>query len=83
MLEVLAISESVELFLPGVLNKEQILLIFLQETHTTKNCASDWKKEWGSSIVFSHGGTNARVVAVLIRSGLLLFSTNTVIQKAG
>ena len=74
MLEVLAISESVELFLLGVINKKQGIpkadLIFLQETHTTKNCESQWKKEWGSSIMFSHGRTNARGVAVLIRSGL-------------
>ena len=28
------------------------------------------KKEWGSSIMLSHGSTNARGVAVLIRSGL-------------
>ena len=48
-----------------------------------KELRESLEKEWGSCIVFSHGGTNARVVAVLIRSGLLLFSTNTVIQKAG
>ena len=45
-------------------------LIFLQETHSTKSCESQWKKEWGSSIIFSHGSANARGVAVLIRSGL-------------
>jgi len=50
--------------------KQKADLIFLQETHATKNCESQWKKEWGSSIVFSHEGTNARGVAVLIRSGL-------------
>ena len=50
--------------------KQKADLIFLQETHTTKNCESQWKKEWGSSIMFSHGSTNARGVAVLIRSGL-------------
>ena len=52
------------------LRKQKADLIFLQETHTTKNCESQWKKEWGSSIMFSHGSTNARGVAVLIRSGL-------------
>ena len=67
MLEVLAISENIELFLLGVVNKKQN---FLQETHTIKNCESQWRKEWGSSIMFSHGRTNARGVAVLIRSGL-------------
>ena len=69
MLEVLAISESVELFFAWC-RKQKADLIFLQETHTTKNCESQWKKEWGSSIIFSHGSTNVRGVAVLIRSGL-------------
>ena len=46
------------------LRKQKADLIFLQETHTTKNCESQWKKEWGSSIMFSHGSTNARGVAV-------------------
>ena len=50
--------------------KQKADLIFLQETHTTKNCESHWKKEWDSSIMFSHGSTNARGVAVLVRSGL-------------
>ena len=34
--------------------KQKADLIFLQETHTTNNCESHWKKEWGSSIIFSH-----------------------------
>ena len=46
--------------------KQNADLIFLQETHSTKNCESQWKKEWGSFIIFSHGSAN---VAVLIRSG--------------
>jgi len=50
--------------------KQKADLIFLQETHTTKSCESLWKKEWGYSIMFSHGDTNARGVAVLIRRGL-------------
>ena len=49
--------------------KQNADLIFLQETHSTKTCESQWKKEWGSSIIFSHGSANARGVAVLIRSG--------------
>ena len=50
--------------------KQNADLIFLQETHSTISCESQWKKGWGSSIMFSHGCTNTRGVAVLIRSGL-------------
>ena len=60
--------------------KQNADLIFLQETHSTKSCEIQWKKESGSSIIFSHGSTNARGVTLLIRSGL---DMNTVIQKAG
>ena len=50
--------------------KQKADLIFLQETHSTKTTESQWKKEWGSQILFSHASANARGVAVLIRKGL-------------
>ena len=50
--------------------KQKADLIFLQETHSTKNSESQWKKEWGSQIIFSHGSAIARGAAVLIRNGL-------------
>ena len=50
--------------------KQRAELIFLQETHSTKNSECKWKKEWGSDIIFSHGSSNARGVAVLIKSDL-------------
>ena len=50
--------------------KQKADVIFLQETHSTKNCESQWKKEWGSLISFSHGTSNARGVAVLFNSKL-------------
>ena len=44
-------------------------MIFLQETHSCKERENQWKKEWGAEILFSHGLTNARGVAVLIKNG--------------
>ena len=34
-----------------------------------KEREAQWKKEWGAEILFSHGSTNARDVAVLIKNG--------------
>ena len=47
--------------------KQKADLIFLQETHSTKAGKYKWKKEWGSEIIFPHGSSNARGVAVLIK----------------
>ena len=49
--------------------KQKADLIFLQETHSCKERETQWKKEWGAEILFSHGHTNARGVAVLIKKG--------------
>ena len=38
----------------------------LQETHSDPNCEKIWKNEWGGEIIFSHGTTSARGIAVLI-----------------
>ena len=44
-------------------------MIFLQEAHSCNEREAQWKKEWGAEILFSHGHTNARGVAVLIKKG--------------
>ena len=50
--------------------KQKADLIFLQETHSSKEREGQWIKEWGAQILFSHGSTNARGVAVLITNNL-------------
>ena len=50
--------------------KRKADVIFLQETHSTKSGECEWEKDLGSKIIFSHGSTNARGVAVLIKSVL-------------
>ena len=41
-------------------------LVFLQETHSTKLDEKIWEKEWGSKILYSHGTSNSRGVAILL-----------------
>lgn len=41
----------------------------LQETHSTTDIESTWRAEWGGQILFSHGDSNSRGIAILIRKG--------------
>ncbi|KAL9961456.1 hypothetical protein ACROYT_G030398 [Oculina patagonica] len=63
--------------------KQKADLIFLQETHSTENDECKWKKEWGSEIIFSHGSSNARGVAVLIKSGLDIVIQHELLKSNG
>ena len=49
--------------------KRKADIIFLQETHSTTKTDTQWKNEWGSQIITCHGSSNARGVAILIKSG--------------
>ena len=40
--------------------------VFLQETHCTSELENTWKQEWGSDIIFSHGSSNSKGVAILL-----------------
>ena len=42
-----------------------------------------WKKEWGSEIIFSHGSSNARGVAVLIKRGLDIVVEQELLKSNG
>ena len=41
-------------------------ITLLQETHSALSDEVDWSREWGGKIIFSHGSTNSRGVAILI-----------------
>ena len=43
-------------------------LYCIQETHTTVRDEKRWQNEWGGQIYFSHGTSNQRGVAILIKS---------------
>ena len=45
-------------------------IIFLQETHSKKETELQWRNEWGSEIMLSHGSCNSRGVAILLKRGV-------------
>ena len=44
-------------------------ILCLQETHSTEEIEKQWISEWGGNIIFSHGESNARGVAILTKKG--------------
>ena len=42
---------------------------FLHETHSTIATENQWKNEWGTEMITSHGGSNSRGVTILIKNG--------------
>ena len=52
------------------LKRKQYDIIFLQETHSTKDIEIKWKKEWGGEISFSNFTSMARGTMTLFKPGL-------------
>ena len=52
------------------LKNKKCNIVFLQETHSTKNLEFQWRSEWGGKICFSHGTSQARGVAILLGRNL-------------
>ena len=42
-------------------------LLILQETHSTIESEKVWRNEWGGDVIFSHGTSNARGIAIFIK----------------
>ena len=42
-------------------------LVLLQEVYSTAQSSTTWGSEWGGSIFYSHGASNARGVAILVK----------------
>ena len=40
--------------------KKNTDIMFLQETHSTKEVENKWRSEWGAEIIMSHGSSNSR-----------------------
>ena len=49
------------------LNSKDYNIIFMQETHTIPANENVWRSEWGGSIYYAHGTSNARGAAILIK----------------
>ena len=45
-------------------------ILIMQETHSTPECESIWEAEWGGKVIFTHGTTQAKGVAVFFKRGL-------------
>ena len=51
-------------------------IICLQETHSTEVDEKCWRNEWGGIMLFSHGESNARGVAILVCKGCPVMTEN-------
>ena len=58
-------------------------IIFLQETHSTLSTQSKWKNEWGAELICSHGSSNSRGVAILIKKGLDCVIHSQIVDTSG
>ena len=45
-------------------------ILILQETHSDPNCERVWENEWGGKVIFSHGTTSARGIAVFMSKNI-------------
>ena len=45
-------------------------IVFLQETHACSACETLWEKEWGGDILWNHGTTRSKDVAIAFKCGL-------------
>lgn len=52
------------------LHERRFDVILLQETHSTADIENFWKAEWGGTIIYSHGTSNSKGVAILIKKNL-------------
>ena len=49
--------------------KQNANIIFLQETHSTRDKEKKRKAEWGAPLELAHGSSNVRGVAILLHNG--------------
>lgn len=58
-------------------------LVMLQEIHSDKEVEKFWRAEWGGKIYFSHGTSNSRGVAILIKKNFPYQITNAIGDNDG
>ena len=63
--------------------KKNADFFFLQETHSKKEVETQWKNEWGAEIIMSHGNSNSRLVAILIKKGVDYTPHSKIIDPLG
>ena len=57
--------------------------VILQETHSKKEIELQWRNEWGTEMILSHGSLNARGVAILLSKGVGYFIQPQIIDPLG
>ena len=58
-------------------------IVFLQETHSHPSTEKSWLKDWGGKILFSHGKTTSRGVAILFPNGEDIIIQNVITDTEG
>ena len=54
----------------NLIHNKHIDIALLQETHSTRSCEKRWRTESGDRILYSHGTSNSKGVAILIKKDL-------------
>ena len=58
-------------------------ITFLQETHTDEKIEQTWKDEWGGEVLFSHGTSGSKGVAILLPTNVEYTISETVQDPSG
>ena len=53
-------------------HKREAGIILIQEAHCTKEIENLWRAEWGYTVLFSHGSSDARGVCILFKPNFFL-----------
>ena len=63
--------------------KRKADLVFLQETHSIAATENQWKNEWGSEMISSHGSSNSQGVAILFKNGIDCSINHKIVDPEG
>ena len=64
------------------LHNQKHQFAFLQETHSTKECAQFWEAEWGGKVFFSDESSNSKGVVILVNPNLELKVEKCITENA-
>ena len=65
------------------LTKKSTDIFFLQETHSIKEIERTWRQEWEREIIFSHGTSRSKGVAILVTNKIKDCIKETIIDPDG
>ena len=58
-------------------------IYFLQETHSSLDTEDSWQQHWNGKLIFSHGESNSRGVAILTGNDLELKINLQILDNEG